>query len=390
MQLKSIIVALIALGILLSCTKEEVKDSPPTSTGAYYTAEETAILQTSLNLPSTPYPYTYTLPAHISGNQIIEINRDKATLGRVLFYDPTLSENISISCASCHQTDFAFGDVQQTSAGVFDRRTKRNTYSLANYTIFPSANNSNNTTYFCDGRAKSIDEVIEESITLPNQFGITVDKYLDRVLQRPYYEVLYNKAFPNEDLSKENIVDAMATFLSSMHSFNSRFDEALEDIGAMSDYDFTQSLPELSIAENAGKNLFALHCASCHRTSLFNENVTEYANNGLDVEYSDKGVYEHTGKLEDRGSFRIPSLRNISYSAPYMHDGRFNTLEKVINFYSTGVQNHINLDQRLKTTEGQVKRLNLTASEKEDLIAFLNTLTDESFLTEKRYSSPFN
>lgn len=391
MQLNSIILALLSIGIILSCSKEQMEDPPPTSTGSYYTAEEIAILQTSLNLPSTPYPYTYTLPSHLGNNsQPIEINRDKATLGRVLFYDPTLSENISVSCASCHQTDFAFGDEQKTSVGVFNRRTKRNTYSLANYTVFPSAYNSNSTTYFWDGRAKSIEEVIEESITNPSQLGITIEDYLGRILQRPYYEVLYQKAFPDEDLNKENIIDAMASFLSSMHSINSPFDEALEDIQAMPDYDFTQSLPDLSISENAGKNLFALHCANCHRASLFNEEVTAYANNGLDLEYEDQGVYEYTNEVQDQGLFRIPSLRNIVYTAPYMHDGRFNTLEKVINFYSTDVQNHFNLDQRLKTPEGQVKQLHLTASEKEDLITFLNTLTDDSSLTEKRYSNPFN
>ena len=170
-----------------------------------------------------------------------------------------------------------------------------------------------------------------------------------------------------------------------MVSKNSKFDEG---VAAINSTNTSLDFANFSNKENAGKALFIEHCSACHGTnmSISPENV---ANNGLDVEYEDPGVGGVSLATTDIGKFKVPFLRNIALTAPYMHDGRFATLEEVVEHYNSGVKANTNLDQRLRQADGSPQRLGLDADEKEAIVAFLGTLTDHDMVTDNRFSDPF-
>ncbi|RMG85562.1 MAG: cytochrome-c peroxidase, partial [Bacteroidetes bacterium] len=192
-----------------------------------------------------------------------------------------------------------------------------------------------------------------------------------------YYQILFDKAFLSTDQRpvEDKILEAISAFVNSIASFNSKFDRSL------------MNQANLSPGETRGHALYIQHCSSCHGNMM--RQSLSLANNGLDVEYADQGVGKRTGKAEDMGVFKIPMLRNIELTAPYMHDGRFQTLEQVIEHYSEQVQPHPNLHPNLRNPDGTPKRLHLSASEKADLVAFLKTLTDLNSLTAEKYADPF-
>jgi len=342
-------------------------------------------------LPENPDEYSFSLA---NGAFAPLLSNAKATLGRVLFYDNKLSRNNSVSCASCHKQELAFSDDKAKSTGFDGEQTERNSLALAasanfitSYDVGSSLiGNGLSVGFLWDKRAKSIHELSELAITDPVEMGMMMSNLPDKLSQDAHYRILFRKAYGDEQITPTRITDALQEFLNAFVSVNSLFDEGMK----RHRFNPAASFSNFNQMENMGKALFLVHCSDCHGRDMTNP-VMSIANNGLASEYSDKGVGGVTGRAEEIGVFKVPFLRNIALTAPYMHDGRFATLEEVVEHYNSGIQMHPNLHPLLKDPNqpAQPKRLNLSSQEKAALVAFLRTLTDESFIQQKRFSNPF-
>ena len=337
-----------------------------------------------LVLPGALYNYEVPpMPAHFD-NILLQIWESTpadnpitdagATLGRVLFYDRNLSANRTTSCGSCHHQENGFADPHAASAGHTGLPTRRNTMHLVNQ--FYSRQ------HFWDFRAPTLEAQVLMPIQDAVEMGMTLPEVTDRLHAIPHYHPLFINAFGNDSITEQRISRALAQFVRSIASYRTRYDAGEANGFA----DFTP-------LELDGKALFyngATKCNHCHMTANFHNR--EARNNGLDTMYADNGLGEFTGESEDNGMFKVPSLRNAERTAPYMHDGRFNTLEEVVEHYNSGVQAHPNLDDRLTVegiTGGTPLQMGLTLYEKQALIAFLKTLTDTPLLMDPRFADPF-
>lgn len=387
---KLLFLSLISFVFIISCTKEIT----------------VPVQATAPNLPETPYDYAnLRLPQGVFiaqnsffinntpefGNDIlvdpssfIQITNDAATLGRVLFYDKQLSLNNTISCGSCHHQDKAFSDGQQLSAGFQGKLTSRNSMSFQN----PVAQRN----LFWDSRSFSLADLSLRPVQNHIEMGMEdLDKLAQKLSRIDYYPALFDKAFGSTEVTPDRISQGITQFVSSITSADSRFDHSV-----------VNGSSALTSLETMGMNIFNSNkakCGSCHAGNNFaaadgpsdpyggggdnsgQTNLKGTTNIGLDL------VTKDAGRIE--GSFKIPSLRNISLTAPYMHDGRFRTLSEVIDHYSHGVKNNANLDPKFRDAKGDVVKLNFTQLEKQALIAFLNTLTDEQMISDPKYSDPF-
>jgi cytochrome c peroxidase len=356
MKTKLITLLTIVIVIIInasSCKKEEPSLATPQ--------------KVHLDLPSTPY--------HYSGGW----DDNTATLGRVLFYDSHLSVNNSISCGTCHKQTLAFSDNVALSRGFENKLTNRNTLPIQNVAVtssfvFPSL--------FWDGRENFLPSMVLKPIVNHVEMGMSdVEAIAEKVNSLPYYKDLFEKAFNSTDVNTTKIAEALSAFTGSILSENTLFDKV--NLGDAS----------LSGLEAEGKQLFfsKYNCNSCHQTQMQNgyEMGGGFVNIGLDMEYADNGVGALNGSTSDNGKFRIPNLRNIALTAPYMHDGRFATLNDVLDHYSHGIKNHPNLDSRLKGADSLAVQMNISSQEKGALIAFLNTLTDYTMITDPKFSNPF-
>lgn len=333
-------------------------------------------------LPDLPYEYANVpLPPQFTTNQLNNadntpnnnlITNQGATLGRVLFYDKRLSVNDTVACASCHLQANSFTDPGQFSTGFAGGSTSRNAMSLANARFYNSGR------FFWDERAASLEDQTLMPIENSVEMGMNLDDLVVKLGAEPYYPPLFEAAFGSPDVTRERISFALAQFVRSMVSYRSRYDLGLST-------NFSNFTPQ----ENQGRQIFngRGRCNTCHVTDAFI--APEARNNGLDLVLTDNGLGDITGNPADNGKFKVPSLRNIALTAPYMHDGRFATLAEVVEFYNSQVQAHPNLDQRLRRPNGQPRRLNLSQAEAEALVAFLETLTDQNFTTDIRFSNPF-
>jgi cytochrome c peroxidase len=351
-------------------------------------ASDQEILNQTLNLPLTDFNYAdVSLPnSFFDANLMREDNATSvnstrnqgATLGRVLFYDVALSKNNTISCASCHNQENSFSDPNRFSIGFEGGLTARNSMSLANARFY------RNGRFFWDERASSLEEQVLMPIQDHIEMGLTLAELETKLSTRRKYKILFNRAFGDTIVTRERISRGLSQFVRSMVSYQSKFDEGL----ALAN-DPRRPFANFSNSENRGKEIFfspQTNCAQCHTTAAF---VGDSArNNGLDAQLTDLGVGGVTGQNNDLGEFKVPSLRNIEVTAPFMHDGRFTTLEQVIEHYNSGVRNSQNLDNRLRQGNG-VRRLNLSSTDKVALKNFLLTLTDHTFLTDEKFSSPF-
>jgi cytochrome c peroxidase len=351
-------------------------------------ATDQAILDETLNLPVNDFNYEdINLPNTFFDNDLMrednEPNNNRtrnrgATLGRVLFYDKALSQNNTISCASCHDQAKSFSDDRKFSVGFEGGLTARNSMSLANAKFYRNGN------FFWDERA----ETLEEQVVIPIQdhieMGLTLSELEAKLSSRRKYKILFRRAFGDTIVTRENVSLALAQFVRSMVSYQSKFDDGLAQTN-----DPRRPFANFTNSENRGKQLFfspQTNCAQCHTTAAF---IGDQArNNGLDAVLTDLGVGGVTGNNNDLGEFKVPSLRNIEVTAPFMHDGRFTTLEQVIEHYNSGVRNSQHLDNRLRQGNG-VRRLNLSNQDKVALKDFLLTLTGRTFLTDEKFSSPF-
>ena len=369
-----------------------------------------------LNLPNTSFNYSdVDLPAHYTQNafpaqaqfQRAAIDFDNtpannvitnagATLGRVLFYDEKLSANGTVSCASCHQAAFGFSDPERLSEGFEGGRTRRHSMGLVNARFYFSGK------FFWDERAASLEEQVLLPIQDEVEMGLTISDLERIVSEQAYYPPLFEAAFGNETITSERIGLALAQFVRSLVSTSSKYDLARAEVAnPMLDF------PAFTAQENRGKTLFfrpiasstggAVNCAGCHVSEAFvgpipNRPIGDSSatNNGLDsVSNDDQGLFEATARPNDRGKFKSPSLRNVGLRPPYMHDGRFATLEEVIEHYNSGIQDHPTLAPSLRDDNGNPIRLNLSEDDKAALVAFLHTLTDYSMLEDEKFSDPF-
>jgi cytochrome c peroxidase len=352
------------------------KDVPPTPPSDLRT----------LHLPDKPYRYAdVELPAHFNtaaARRFDNTPRDNpvtdhgATLGRVLFYDTRMSANNKVACGSCHHQKNAFVDPNRFSKGHEGQVTDRNAMSLVELRFYPRGR------FFWDERARTLEEQVLMPIQSKVEMGQDVSK-LPAVLARDEnYLGLFKNAFGDSEITQERVARALAQFLRSLVSYQSKYDEGMAKARSARD-DFAN----FTAQENRGKALFARNCANCHvaggQAAHFFMNRP--LNNGLDADFkaTDGGVGDQSLAGRDVGLFKSPSLRNVEFTAPYMHDGRFDSLEKVIDHYSTGVKRHPNLDRRVRGG------FNFRESDKAALVAFLKTLSDHKFITDPKFSDPF-
>ena len=306
-------------------------------------------------------------------------------LGRFLFYDPILSADSSVACASCHHLDKAFANNLKVAKGIYGQDGIRNVPSLANVGFYSNG-------LMWDGRIKRLEDVAIHTIIDPVEMDFTVEGVLERLRNHPDYPERFRKAFgisDTKDISGEHIGKATAQFLRTVVTYRSRYDYANWDRGDETQF-FTES-------ELRGRIIFTTEpvinpydphpgCSHCHNnTALVTTN--EFLNNGLDPalqpgDFPDPGHGAVTGRPIDYGRFKAPSLRNVALTAPYMHDGRFQTLEEVLDHYSSGGHHSYNVDVN-------IMQFPLTQQERLDLIAFLHSMTDTLFLQENAFKNPF-
>lgn len=288
-------------------------------------------------------------------------------LGKSLFYDGRLSSTGVISCGFCHIQDFAFTHhAHNVSHGVNGALGTRNAPPIQNMIFLNSFN--------WDGSVSHLDAQPIVPITAEVEMNETVSNVLEKLQNDPDYVEAFNKAFENGEIDTYNMLRAISQFVMMMVSGNSKYDKVMRNEGSI----FTDM-------EAQGKAIFDQKCASCHAGALFTDQ--SYRNNGLpiDPQYNDEGHKIVTGEAFDKYKFRVPSLRNIAITFPYMHDGRYQNLRDVLDFYDAGVQLTENLDTQLFQADGNLG-IPLSEIEKDQIIAFLNTLTDDDFLLDDRFS----
>jgi cytochrome c peroxidase len=364
------------------------------------TAASTRMLSGDPVLPATPYDYSVNLPKHFTtnaGGQIATsingldntpannpITNDGATLGRVLFYDVNLSFNRTIACASCHRQNAGFSDTATLSLGFKGGKTGRHSMTIINTRYYRRGR------AFWDERVASMEEQALKPFQDSTEMGLTLPLLLQRVNAQPYYANLFAKAFGDNAVTTERIARALGQFDRSIVSYSSKYDVGRAQVAAP-----TAAFPNFTASENSGKQLFMTgpgNCFTCHTTEAFVNFNDGPENNGIDAATTtDLGAGGPTALNQNNliGRFKTSTLRNIELTAPYMHDGRFKTLEQVIEHYNSGIKAHPNLSNELKDRNGNPIRLNLTAAQKGDMVAFLKTLTDNTLATNPKWSDPF-
>ena len=291
------------------------------------------------------------------------VTKDGFELGRTLFYDPILSDNNTISCASCHiQTSAFTHHGHSVSHGIYDRLGTRNSPPLMNLAW--------STSFLWDGGVADLDLQPVAPITNHAEMDDTVAHVLDKLRSSAKYPPLFQKAFGTSEITSANFLKALSQFMVMCVSSNSKYDSVMRNQSV-----FTND-------EQKGYVLFQQKCSSCHKEPLFTD--YSFRNNGITPsDVNDLGRYNITLQNEDKYKFKVPSLRNLAYTPPYMHDGRFLTLDAVLDHYTSGVANTPNLDPFLQ--QNQQLGIPMSAAEKSSILSFLQTLNDKGFLLDKRF-----
>lgn len=366
---------------------------------------ENAYLNDTPTLPAIPdnYQGRFESVVHFQAS----LNNDQATLGRVLFYDRKLSANNTVSCGSCHEQSKAFTDGKQFSSGLALLKTPRNTPAICNAEM--------QSQYFWDGRVDNLKDMVTKPIENHIEMGVSdLNTIVNKLSTVDYYKPLFTKAFGDEQVTKERIAIGLQEFVKSIVSFETKNDKSF-------------ALENFTMDERVGRQLFmtSLPCASCHNNdnATFGWKGSQFANIGLEENYTDKGAIDLMGEGAE-GFFKIPSLKNVALTAPYMHDGRFKTLEEVVDFYTQNIKAHPMLSGNLMTGSwtggggiivgpfnpmgddpiaakiaevksnvgksfGEPLRFELSEYQKKCLVAYLKTFTDKEMITNKMYSDPF-
>lgn len=320
--------------------------------------------------PYTPTPYTYTSP---EGFPPFHDPADNPTtlegiaLGRKLFYDPILSGNNTIACADCHQQEHAFTDPRAFSIGIDGKPGKRQSMSLTNVGFQHQL--------FWDGRAHGLEDQALRPIRDVLEMHENLATAVSEIQALPEYVDMFWKAFGTQTVDSFLVAKALSQFERTFISFNSRYDRWKLGQGTLSDAEI-RGMESFLDPKKGG-------CAQCHSFgAVFSDFI--YRNNGLDSIPSDLGRFNITGTISETGAMKTPSIRNVEYTAPYMHDGRFATLEQVLEFYNTGFHLGPYADQAMY----KLKRGRLSETDKADLIAFMKTLSEPAFLTNPDLARP--
>lgn len=316
----------------------------------------TAIEQFKLPIPSHfPKPY-YDLIKN-------PLAKEKIQLGRRLFYDPILSKDNTISCASCHSSYNAFAHTDHNlSHGINDNIGNRNAPALFNLAWHKS--------FMWDGAINHLDVQALAPITHPKEMAETIENVIQKLQRSRVYPKLFYKAFKDSNITGEVVLKALSQFQLTLISANSKYDKVKLKKASFNDQ------------EERGYQLFLKTCNTCHTEPLFSN--YSFANNGLSIDstLTDLGKYGITKQSKDSLMFKIPSLRNLSYTFPYMHDGRFNKLSQVVKHYTSGIVINKYLSPELK------QPIVLNSEQKTDLIAFLLTLNDSAFVFNPAFAFP--
>ena len=290
------------------------------------------------------------------------LTKEGFQLGRKLFYDPILSRDKTISCASCHLQATGFTHVDhELSHGIDGKIGTRNSLALMNLAW------SDN--FMWDGGVNHLDVQPINPITSPVEMDETLANVVFKLQKSENYPLLFKEAFGDSKITGQHLLKALSQFVIMLKSSNSKYDKVMRK-----EAEFTEK-------EKNGYRIFKANCASCHKEPLFTGDKFERNGLTLDTTLNDIGRERITNNLEDRMRFKVPTLRNIQFTAPYMHDGRFKKLSDVIKHYNS-LGNDENLPKQLK------KPMNLSDNERVDLLAFLHTLTDLEFLFDPKFSFP--
>jgi cytochrome c peroxidase len=342
------------------------------------------LLYSFISKRHAPEDYTFTYPAYF-GNRI-NVPADNPTtkqgvyLGRVLFYEQKLSTNNTISCGSCHKQQYAFTDPHPFSRGFDGTPTKRNVMSLQNLLWVRN--------FFWDGRAGSLEQQAAVPLTDMHEMGQPLILSAQKLQQTKNYPALFNAAFGSDTITPDRIVKALSQFERTLISAGSAYDRYLNGKYKPTSQELNGMALFFNEPEPNGDSRGA-GCGHCHGgPKIFNE---LYENNGLDSLPADAGRENITGMQMDFGRFRVVTLRNIALTAPYMHDGRFNTLEEVLEHYNSHVQASPTLSPFVRNNSNQLhgKSLMLTGTEMRDIVAFLHMLTDSAFVNNPQFANPF-
>lgn len=331
------IVFILSLVLILSCEKSD-----------NLKVEDPAILVIPEGFPDMPFP---------EDNQF---TKSRWELGKKLFYDPVLSVDGTISCASCHKANLAFADDRAFSPGVQNRPGVRNAPSLANVGYHPY--------YLREGSVPTLEMQVAVPVQEENEFAHNMVRIAELLSSNWEYQMMANEAY-DRSVDPFVITRAISTFERSLISGNSDFDK----------YFYQGNKSALSESEKRGMDVFfsdKAKCGTCH--GGFNFTDYSFQNNGLDTIYADPGRMRLTGLPEDEGLFKVPSLRNVELTSPYMHNSKFKTLMEVVEHYNSGGKEYQNKSSR-------VRALNLTQQEKADLVAFLKSLTDDVFVSNSLF-----
>ena len=361
---KSLLTAFVFASFILSC-KDKEEDG-----------------LTTISYSPTPYALKFKTQ-NLFPDMIIPADNPLTTegveLGRFLFFDNLLSANGQMSCASCHLPEAGFTDKQATSKGVDGIAGKRSSMSLANIGFV-------NTGLFWDGRVKTLEEQAFLPVEDPIELHSSWTKVVAKLQANADYPTRFRKAFGiknTAEITKELAIKAIAQFERTLISDNARIDQIFRRDAQITDEEYDGYLLFFNAAGAPDAQ-----CGHCHTSPFYASN--DFFNNGLDSAktldmFKDKGRGQFTKLLNDNGKFRAPSLRNIELTAPYMHDGRFKTLEEVINHYASGGHYADNVDPFIP----QIKQINMNAKQKRQIIAFLKTLTDSTFVNNPQFKNPF-
>jgi cytochrome c peroxidase len=314
--------------------------------------------------PGTPPPPpSIATTDNTAGNAVTNAG---ATLGRVLFHDVRLSANDRVACASCHIQQFGFSDSAQFSHGFQGGLTGRHSMGLSNARYYQRGR------FFWDERAATLEDQVLQPIQNTTEMGLTLADLKVKLAASSYYPGLFTAAFGSSAITDQRIALALAQFVRAMSSYQSKYDQAIASGNPAS---------VLTSDEEAGRLLFTgpAGCARCHVTDA--QVMDAPHNDGLDAVTIDTGA--------GQGRFKSPSLRNVATRVRFMHDGRFTTLAQVVGHYNTGIQPNVDLDPRLRGPGGQPQRLGLSPVQVQQIVAFMNTLTDNAHLTAAKFKTPF-
>lgn len=335
-------------------------------------------------IPNYPVHYSNQVQNQDNSPNSNTISQEGATLGRVLFYDKNLSRTNTIACATCHKQENGFGDLAKLSLGI-DGQSKTTAHSMrlgnANFYIGESM--------FWDKRAESIEDQSTQPVQNEVEMGFDINHggiqaAIEKISDLPYYPVLFKAAFGSEEITEDKMQKAIAQFVRSLVSINSKFDTGFATVynPNVPGNNVNANFSNFTAQENRGKSLFVsppnnggFGCAGCHQPPTFALDPNSRSN-GLD--------------LGETVIFKAPSLKNVGLDGAFMHDGRFSSLEEVIQHYSNGITNGNALDNRLRNPQGtNPVRLNISTEDSAALIAFLNTLTDDVLIKDTKFSDPF-